>query len=635
MGINASNTADTVQHFGCTMQYRYSHADLIGKGSYGAVYKARVVKRGDYLGGNLVAVKVMQICIPRENSDPESLLKVAQRLKKITELTHENLVAYHKVSIIKASIGATVELAMNYHEGDLRLFLSEAQQNKNLLNSYKKLAQYVACIARGLDFLHQNGIIHGDLKPENILVDVAEDGRKTLLISDLDDIIQMRESATCSADITQLRGTPRYMSPEMLKKFAQQATETPGPMTDLWSFGCIILEMNQVLSCLQKDNYNIKWPQTRLVKDGIIVWDFLTDAQYVVKIIDGYVPFVSNDNALYLSDLIQKCLQPIASNRIALKQVLKELRIKHLIAFFFFPYGSQLILFDPATHSLYTLKRVPIRSRFVGFAVVSRRQTAEKEIVFFQRLRHPNGRIVKLRLWNVGEGTWREITPPEDVRLDQRLMVVNGKCYFWDHNGHFTVMDTYTGGIVSRNSSNAEISADFSLSAVAICGERIFCATPSSLHRYDTVRDEWQSLQKLPNRRTDFAMAVVNGYVYIMGGLMDAAVSSASADCIRVDVERGTWEAIASLQQPRYRHAACVIKDRIYICGGSHSTKAHALTIEFYDTKANVEWLTVNLSEKDIDLLDVASKCSHPWEVINAMSIWLDGDVAPDAQITQ
>ncbi|XP_055354626.1 uncharacterized protein LOC129600206 isoform X2 [Paramacrobiotus metropolitanus] len=238
---------------------------------------------------------------------------------------------------------------MDYHEGDLASFLMEAKQNQNLLNSYNKVAQLVACIARGLEFLHENNIIHGDLKPGNILVAVAEGGRRKLLISDLDDFVQMQGNVTCSADISQMRGTKRYMSPEMLKKFSQAETDSPGRKTDIWSLGCIILEMDQISSGVL---------EIQLVKDGNVVnaGDNLSNDQYAIKIMDGYMPVVGGGNAPNSADLIRKCLDPVAANRISSKELLHELRNKQVIVLFpcdcEIDYAFFIILFDPATGSL-------------------------------------------------------------------------------------------------------------------------------------------------------------------------------------------------------------------------------------------------------------------------------------------
>ncbi|XP_055342054.1 uncharacterized protein LOC129590721 isoform X2 [Paramacrobiotus metropolitanus] len=523
-----------------------------------------------------------------------------------------------------------VVTVQNVQKCDMAAFLREARQNQNLLNGYKKIVNFVESIAEGLDFLHNIGIIHGDLKPENILVKVAGSGCKTFVISDLDDTVQLEGSVTRSADISQLRGTIRYMSPEVLKKLTQLEAEAPGRKTDIWSLGCIILELAQISSGERRK---------RLIKSGNVVdiEDNLTENQYAAKIIEGFVPYVSEDNAPLFAGLIRKCLNDIAAERISAKEILfSMLKEKEVIVFF--AYGCKVdrtflvLLLDPATGSLNAQIAATKLSPFIWLSTEFR-QLSDTEILFAERVDLPNSQITKLHFWNAGEGTWRELTLSSGMHLDTRLVMVNRKGYYWDRNGHFTELDTYTGRTVTLNSPLAKTGVDFSVSAAARCGKRIYYGTPFSLHQYDTVADEWEALQKLPIWLTEFAMAVVNSYVYIIGGRVSGD-ARASAGCIRQNMNNRLWEEMKPLRQPRYRHAACVIKEKIYVCGGIGAKGEHALTVEFYDTKCDEGWSTVGLRKKGIQLLsDLVSKCTEHFEFMSAMSVHLDGDIA--AVITQ
>ncbi|XP_055329748.1 uncharacterized protein LOC129582282 [Paramacrobiotus metropolitanus] len=688
MGNSNSVTDDTVQHIGRTMQYRYSHVDdFIGKGSYGIVYKAKVVKRGDYAGDDFVAVKVMQICITSEAlADHDNLEEAVRKLKKLIALSHENLVKYHKISITKVRVGATVELAMDYHEGDLGKFLREARHNRALLRSYMKVSQLVTCIARGLEFLHANLIIHGDLKPGNVLVAISERGRRNLLISDLDDIVHMQGNATCSADLAQLRGTKRYMSPEMLRKFSQISTESPGRKTDIWSLGCIILEMAEISCGVQRK---------QLVKDGDVVEDDLTDDQYVIKIIDGYVPFVSNDIAGELASPIRKCLQPVAAERICAKEVGLALSKKQVILLFNDRSEFDrtfLILFDPVTGCFKIEKfdnapaslrnrRSEIRihhgqlgeverifevcsnssnGRRTGASRGSPEQpwppvtwTRSREYPFVigtlscefsgspseTRLHSPQGRLSIFFLWNLSKETWREIILPSDVCLAKRLILINNKCYYWNWDAHFMKMDIKSGTTAALDNGTTAMRVELGSStalAITKCGEHIYYATASTLCGYDTMADKWEEPRKLPEWRTKFAMGVVNGYIYIISGRSYMRGSyMAIADCIRLQVGTGSWEEIQPLGRPRYDHSACIVHDRIFVCGGKHSETEHALEIEVYDTTLCTGWSTVALLPKDMQLLSqLASECTD-YCGIGAMTLALDDDIDPNTARTQ
>ncbi|XP_062108307.1 uncharacterized protein LOC133819151 [Humulus lupulus] len=111
------------------------------------------------------------------------------------------------------------------------------------------------CIARdvasALAELHSKHIIHRDIKSENILIDLDRkkvDGTPVVKICDFDRAVPLRSLLhTCC--IAQLGvpppdvcvGTPRWMAPEVLR--AMHKRNSYGMEIDIWSFGCLLLEM--------------------------------------------------------------------------------------------------------------------------------------------------------------------------------------------------------------------------------------------------------------------------------------------------------------------------------------------------------------------------------------------------------
>jgi eukaryotic-like serine/threonine-protein kinase len=83
-------------------------------------------------------------------------------------------------------------------------------------------------LAKGLQVLHDNGVLHRDVKPTNIGF-TGERAPKLLdfgLASLIDD----------TADPFELAGTPLYLAPELL------AGEPPSPFSDLWSLALVLFE---------------------------------------------------------------------------------------------------------------------------------------------------------------------------------------------------------------------------------------------------------------------------------------------------------------------------------------------------------------------------------------------------------
>lgn len=114
------------------------------------------------------------------------------------------------------------------------------------------LALYIARdIACALKELHSKHIIHRDIKSENILIDLDQkksDGSPIVKVSDFDQAVPLRSSLhTCC--ISQIGvpppdmcvGTPRWMAPEVLQAMHQR--ETYGLEVDIWSYGCLLLEL--------------------------------------------------------------------------------------------------------------------------------------------------------------------------------------------------------------------------------------------------------------------------------------------------------------------------------------------------------------------------------------------------------
>ncbi len=89
-------------------------------------------------------------------------------------------------------------------------------------------------LAEGLMHAHDRGVLHRDIKPANILL--ADDGTPMLLDFNL------ASSAADDPRTLDAGGTPRYMSPEQLKRMLHQPA-SEDVRSDLYSLGVVLFEL--------------------------------------------------------------------------------------------------------------------------------------------------------------------------------------------------------------------------------------------------------------------------------------------------------------------------------------------------------------------------------------------------------
>lgn len=96
--------------------------------------------------------------------------------------------------------------------------------------------KYMRDIARGLEHLHERGVMHRDIKPENILI--GEDG--ILRLTDLGWAVTV-SAPQMGPHNTGVRytmcGTPEYLAPEMVAGTGHTLS------VDLWAMGILLYEM--------------------------------------------------------------------------------------------------------------------------------------------------------------------------------------------------------------------------------------------------------------------------------------------------------------------------------------------------------------------------------------------------------
>jgi serine/threonine protein kinase len=201
---------------------RYRLLEQIGHGAMGTVYRAKDV----HLDRD-VAVKFIQT--PTVNAD--DLRREEDEVKVLARLSHPGLVTlFDAGSDLMDRQLPQLYLVMELIRGpDLRDRLSRGSLPP------LDVGQIGHDLAEGLNYVHDQGVIHRDVKPANIMVfDYRNHGaRVRAKLTDFGIAVMMEAPLTKGGTFV---GTAAYVSPEQAK------SETLDPSTDIYSLGLVLLE---------------------------------------------------------------------------------------------------------------------------------------------------------------------------------------------------------------------------------------------------------------------------------------------------------------------------------------------------------------------------------------------------------
>jgi serine/threonine protein kinase len=197
----------------------YRIEELVARSGMASIFRAT-----DLDSGQTVAVKV-----PHPEMEADVLL--FDRFKREEEigqkLDHPGI-----MKVIKPLSGEErghVYMVMEWVDGRLlRRILSEAGKLPP-----ERAAHFTGEILGALDYIHHHGVIHRDLKPENIMV--GPDDKIKLI--DFGLASQEGSRRLTFAKLTQVMGTPNYISPEQVKGKRGDAR------SDIYSVGVMLYEM--------------------------------------------------------------------------------------------------------------------------------------------------------------------------------------------------------------------------------------------------------------------------------------------------------------------------------------------------------------------------------------------------------
>lgn len=218
-----------------------SKGNKIGKGSYSIVYKSTLIKYGKE---NDIAIKW-----------PSSLkleVNILIEFNLLKQLSHPNIISAFHLIIDPYHMGFSMEY-MN--QGSLYAFL---RHNKNISKKWRILIALE--ITKGIEYLHDNQVVHRDLKPDNVLLNI-DTNRLTIKVSDFGSAARFNGENKYKAPTFQpLVSTYHYCAYELIEQYMnheypgsylEEGEISPefygyyyGPETDELSLGLIFFQIS-------------------------------------------------------------------------------------------------------------------------------------------------------------------------------------------------------------------------------------------------------------------------------------------------------------------------------------------------------------------------------------------------------
>ncbi|PKI37653.1 hypothetical protein CRG98_041946 [Punica granatum] len=192
---------------------RFSQLELIGRGSFGDVYKAF-----DKELNKEVAIKVIDL----EESE-DDIEDIQKEISVLSQCRSQYITAYYGSYLHQTKLW----IIMEYMAGGSVADLLQSGQPLDEMS--------IACIVRDLlhaiEYLHNEGKIHRDIKAANILLTETGDVK----------VADFGVSAQLTRTISRRKtfvGTPFWMAPEVI-----QNSEGYNEKADIWSLGITVIEM--------------------------------------------------------------------------------------------------------------------------------------------------------------------------------------------------------------------------------------------------------------------------------------------------------------------------------------------------------------------------------------------------------
>ncbi len=217
--MTLANTADRGPLAATTLVDGYAIEEFLGRGTYGAVYRARDPE------GRAVALKILHAhLVP----SAEHAHRFAREARALSLLRHPNVIAVDRVGRLA---GGQPYLVMELLAG--RSLESVLAERRRFAPDEMDRIMQPLCDALGA--AHALGIVHRDLKPSNVFMAEEPDGGERVVLLDFGIAKLLDEEGITAA--RQIVGTPSSIAPEQILGHRVDAR------TDIYGLGALCYQL--------------------------------------------------------------------------------------------------------------------------------------------------------------------------------------------------------------------------------------------------------------------------------------------------------------------------------------------------------------------------------------------------------
>ncbi|KAI4641438.1 uncharacterized protein J4E78_010410 [Alternaria triticimaculans] len=210
-------------HFSDSTEVPFKKVGELGKGGFGYVDRVvSTISHKEYARKLILRGRTFK-------KDKQVLKDFTKELWNLKKLSHKHLVELVGSYTDKRFVAIVM---LPVADANLQTFLEKTDFDEN---SRSFLRPFFGCLTSALCYLHDNRIRHKDIKPSNVLIKGDQ-----VYFTDFGTALDWSSSGS-SITATAAPTTPRYCAPEVMAYTERNSS------SDIWSFGCVFLEMWTVL----------------------------------------------------------------------------------------------------------------------------------------------------------------------------------------------------------------------------------------------------------------------------------------------------------------------------------------------------------------------------------------------------